>query len=289
MNGPKKRLKNKGDNMRQLCITLLNVGFGDSIFLEYEDGSEYRFGLIDSNDTTKIKNSHCYLNRYFKQFSIEKGITLDKPYFEFVMISHDHSDHTQGIKDIMREYGTDKFYYSKSQVSTTLAAILKYVKRQKISNLRLQRGDAICLGPVKMKVLWPGGSVHSNVNNDSIVLLIEFENKKILLMGDVENSVWDTLKKDISKDINLIKLPHHGSRTGFFDGNNVPIWYPVLDKADNRLGISTNPSPKNYHLPSVNVINSLDAGHYRYYRTDMHENIKFVINKDGIQCKYSHV
>ena len=50
--------------MGKLNITLIDVGWGDSIFIEHEDdaGNHY-YGLIDSNDSKEIKSTRIFIER----------------------------------------------------------------------------------------------------------------------------------------------------------------------------------------------------------------------------------
>ena len=99
--------------MSQLKIILIDVAWGDSIFLEAIDnqGNE-SYALIDSNDTTNYKSSLIFLRRYFqRKFNTAR---IQKPLLDWVMLSHAHLDHGEGLKEIMKVFGTKKFYYPKS-------------------------------------------------------------------------------------------------------------------------------------------------------------------------------
>ena len=53
--------------MSSLSVTLIDVGWGDSILLTWKDGPDYRFGIIDSNDTVHLQSSYIYLKRFSKK------------------------------------------------------------------------------------------------------------------------------------------------------------------------------------------------------------------------------
>lgn len=276
--------------MEELRVTLIDVGWGDSILIEFETDTEYKCGLIDSNDGTNILNTYNFLDLTFKKMEKTKGYKLSKPYFEFVMMSHDHSDHASGLKRIMRKFGTKSFYYSEPYKKNNLAILLDYVKRVRrlgICANQLKKGIIFKMGKADFEVLWPDTSVNNNENNNSIVLCITFAGNKVLLTGDVETSVWNDLMSGIPKDINVIKLPHHGSKNGFFH-NTKAVWETFLSTTpkDGRFGISTNPSP--FDHPDQPVIDYLDRKKTNYYRTDIHSHVTFIIDSRGVRCRYSH-
>src|SRR5580704_18856801 len=99
--------------MPQLWVTYIDVGWGDSILLELEDGAgTHHFALIDSNDTTNWPNSHGFLKRHFERYAARFGIaTLPYPLFDFVAASHAHADHIAGLRRTIKQYGTDSFYF----------------------------------------------------------------------------------------------------------------------------------------------------------------------------------
>jgi hypothetical protein len=51
--------------MRSLNVTLIDVGWGDSILLESIDSNDNSYyALIDSNDSTNFRSSYIFLKKY---------------------------------------------------------------------------------------------------------------------------------------------------------------------------------------------------------------------------------
>ena len=85
----------------RLSATLIDVGAGDSILLECHrsaDGTT-RYALIDCNDTANLRATYTFVWRFFQR----KGIDLKTrfPVFDFVLLTHGDSDHSNGLKFIM--------------------------------------------------------------------------------------------------------------------------------------------------------------------------------------------
>ena len=95
------------------------------------------------------------------------------------------------------------------------------LRGQNIPITLIGAGDEMHFGAVTMKVIWPVNSRADapSRNNDSIVLQLSLGNRKILMTGDVEKSgeaAILNMKTDLGTDV--VKVPHHGSRTSSTDG-----------------------------------------------------------------------
>jgi beta-lactamase superfamily II metal-dependent hydrolase len=121
--------------MSYLKVTLIDVGWGDSILVEASDGgSRPRFALIDSNDNAE-RDYWPSWNFLRKHFGVrENEFTVTKPFFDFVMLTHDHSDHGSGLKRIMQQYGTRHFWYPRVNVdeSVVLTSLQAYANHYRV-------------------------------------------------------------------------------------------------------------------------------------------------------------
>ncbi len=92
--------------MGKFRVIVIDVGWGDSILLEYEkDDGNVLYAMVDSNDSKYEQNSFMFLK---KRLSTRyEDSPYSDPLFEFVLLSHDHKDHAQGLKKIMMNYSLD--------------------------------------------------------------------------------------------------------------------------------------------------------------------------------------
>jgi competence protein ComEC len=98
-------------------------------------------------------------------------------------------------------------------------------------------------------VLWPPGVAReASANNDSLVLRIVYGSRAFLLTGDIERAAeFDLLREGSILQADVVKVPHHGSRTsstvGFIDvtdaqyvvipvGRRSPFGHPHSDVVD---------------------------------------------------------
>ncbi len=276
--------------MGKLNITLIDAGWGDSIFIEHidEQGNPH-YGLIDSNDTKEIKSTQIFIKRFFSL----KRIDTPSPLFDFILLSHPHDDHMSGIKGIMQKFGTRYFLHPKSHKLNQNSLLMKYCANPRA---KVEQYDAAhtskelpVFGDVEMKTLWPhDGRISNNENNNSVVISMKYGNSTVLLTGDAEQEVWDEIASKIPMDTVFFKVPHHGSRNGSLDPHGRPTWLRQCP-AEAMLGISCM-FRRDYRHPHDIVLQEFISEGRKYYRTDMHYHI--TVSMDGVtapKVKYSHV
>jgi competence protein ComEC len=274
--------------MSKLSITLIDVGWGDSILVESEDsqGKRYR-ALIDSNDTKFRLSSHTFLKKHFEkqEFDFRSG----NPTFDFVLLTHDHEDHSQGLKKIFSTFRARRYWYPKSHILSGNSNLTSYCNRypQKVEFHEAVNSDKRPgkLGDVKMEFIWP----HYNQldqrteNNNSVVLALTLGNVSAVLGGDAEGEAWEEIAGNIPSNTRFFKVPHHGSVNGTFLGDKTPWFDHCPDKA--VLAISSHVKP--FTHPDEEVTRLFDDNARKYYRTDEHYHVTFQTDGDKSWIKYS--
>ena len=273
-----------------LKITLIDVGWGDSIFIEHVDAANnHHYGLIDSNDSKEIKSTRIFIERFFRL----KREDIPEPLFDFVLLTHGHDDHGKGLEGIIRKYGTIYFWHPKSNQIGPNAPLIRYCGR---ANSKVEQSEALnstkilpSFGDVSMAVLWPHyNRISNDENNNSVVLTLKYGNTSMILTGDAEEEVWDDIAVYIPQDTVFFKVPHHGSRNGSLNDQGQPTWLPNCP-ATASLGISCM-YRKDYKHPHDEVLTAFTNAGRKYYRTD--EQYHLTVSLDGTgppHVKYSHV
>jgi competence protein ComEC len=82
----------------------------------------------------------------------------------------------------------------------------------------VRRDDRSWIGDVEMLVLYPphgDGHPASSTNNSSVVLHLRFGSRTVLFTGDIETEAEADLILEGERALrsDLVKVPHHGSRT----------------------------------------------------------------------------
>ena len=114
--------------------------------------------------------------------------------------------------------------------------------------------------------------VYDNENDNSSVVYLNYNNKKFLFMGDAsQEREKDILDKYNIKDIDLLKVGHHGSNTSsskYF-----------IDKINPKYSIISVGKNNRYGHPKDEVLDTLKNS--KIYRTDLDGSIEIKLNKNG--------
>lgn len=274
--------------MEKLRVIILDVGWGDSILIESEDNQgELHFAVVDSNDTSKNQFTLNFLKRRLQTLGID--YRNKKPFLDFVLLTHGHADHGQGLKAIMQEFGTKQFWYSKSINWSSMGYLLSFARRS--SNVRHHQAidnsrKLPDFGGVKLDVIWPidGNQSEKDENNNSVVMKLNLENTTFFLTGDAEKEVWQQVANQIPSNTSFFKVPHHGSVNGSFDDNK-PAWLNQCPQSA-VLGISCHVG--RFGHPHQKVIDLFDNQNRDYLRTDLHYHLTFETNGHRTEKFYHH-
>jgi len=273
----------------RLRLTMIDVGWGDSLFLESIDGrGASHYALIDCNDSTYSRSSYIFLKRFFERK--QEAVPASSALFDWVLMTHAHADHGIGLQRILKDFGTKYFWYSESpKYPVLIAKLLKYAKRSnQVANFETLDTSAVLpkFGGATMEVLWPEPrNLDPNENNNSVVLAITYGEVTFVLTGDAEaDIVWTKISSKIPKTTKFFKVPHHGATNGTFTSANTTPWLAVLPK-NTLLGISSHILP--YSHPAQNVVNALSGK--KLYRTDIHYHICVETDGVDVEVSYSHV
>lgn len=125
-----------------------------------------------------------------------------------VIISHSDGDHAGGLSGLLKSIQVNHFLLGESLGIPSVA--------HKANMCR--QGQQWQWGGVSFDVLWPNEEqllASDSKNNRSCVVLIQYQNKRILLTGDIERSVERRLLAHplLAQGVDIMLVPHHGSKT----------------------------------------------------------------------------
>ena len=112
---------------------------------------------------------------------------------------------------------------------------------------------------------------YGNENNNSSVIYTELNNYKFLFMGDAGiEKEKDILEKYNLKDIDVLKVGHHGSKTSSSR--------EFVDEVNPNYSIISVGKNNRYGHPNKEVLNNLESS--KIYRTDQDGSIMFKIKNN---------
>jgi competence protein ComEC len=120
-----------------------------------------------------------------------------------VVITHWDTDHSGGLKSLMDGYQVEKLYSGTYPSEPSV---------QKIYTTNLAINDMVRYGEMTFEVLNPDGN-WGNDNDNSVVGVLSYKDKKILLTGDATAQVEQKLvwRGRLNEKIDILKVAHHGS------------------------------------------------------------------------------
>ena len=180
-----------------VTIVFITAGKADSILL-MTGGKNY---MIDTGE--KGKESFKLTDKILKVYSITK--------IDGVFLSHDHSDHSGGLKRLAGSYEVGCVY--SAALHTSEDNIAETTNELGLKHELLSAGDRFTISEaVYFDILAPLDLDYSRENNNSMVMMLNANGKKILFTGDMEFPEEATLLDsgaNIKADI--LKVANHGN------------------------------------------------------------------------------
>ncbi len=216
----------------KLSLVFCDVGQGDAILIT----KGFSQILIDGGPNEKVLS--C----------LSKNMPFFDNKIEIVALTHPEADHLTGLVSVLDKYNVDTFLMGpEGNQSAIFLALEKrlsaLIDEQKITVKNVYTNDKISLGSIKVETVWPEkawvseklgsniavkvneGTVGSHVlgvqstnlklNQFSLVFLLKYDQKQVLLMGDADQTVQNRILDVYSlMSLDILKFPHHGSKTG---------------------------------------------------------------------------
>ncbi|HZN35143.1 MAG TPA: MBL fold metallo-hydrolase, partial [Pirellulaceae bacterium] len=190
---------------RPLACNFVAVGHGVSVLVELPDGKNllYDAGRLGSPLAGVRPVSAVLWSR---------GIT----HLDAVVVSHADADHFNALPDLLERFDVGVIYVSPVMFERRQPAVeelRRSIERAGVPLREIHGSQRLILGGgVKIEVLHPPRrGVLGSDNANSIVLLIEYAGRRVLLTGDLESPGLDDVLAEEPLDCDVVLAPHHGS------------------------------------------------------------------------------
>ncbi len=295
-------------------IVFLDVGQGDGSLMDIHNKNSNPIRvMIDTGKNRQVTSS---IDKFYSHNIINYlSSTIISNDIDTLILTHNDSDHIGMRCEIINRYNVKNIIISDSMSTSSLLACdtdnyikNKLMAQNKIENKLINKtyadinniekdfitlnyvhtGDTISVGNINLKVLNPNNNntqkpkSKSNLDNrNSIVVLLEAYNNKILFTGDIDKKVeMEIVNADLNstptpspsrmgrgiRNIDILKVAHHGS-----DGSSGDIFIKYIKPKVSVISVGKN----NYGHPSSRVIDDLTSASSTIHRTDQEGNVMF--------------
>lgn len=248
-------------------ITFLDVGQGDGICLRNDNGNVY---LIDGGSSSKKNVGTYQLLPFLKQQGISK--------VDAVFLSHSDQDHINGIQELLeKQKGGVKIrsvIISGNRDGSPGEEYQKLLKTCQESGTKIytiQAGEQFADGALVLTCLHPPEGFDGESNASSQVLFLSYRSSyssdrsfTALFTGDVEGEGEENLEQTLSKlkikDVDLLKVAHHGSKNSTSE--------EVLKQLNPKISVISCGQNNSYGHPHGDLLDRLEEADSQIYRTD---------------------
>ena len=205
-------------------VTMIDVGQGDCtlIRLPMNQGNI----LIDTGGNKDYDLATQTIIPYLKSIGIQK--------LDYVYISHSDFDHCGALESLIEHFHVDQ--------------VIDRYEEERI------------IGCMKVK-MFKSNKIYFDNNDQSLIMLVELFENRILFTGDASSQVEEDLRKQYRNlNVDILKISHHGSKTAT-SASLLQMIQPDIA----MIGVRKN---NMYHHPSSEVIERLKRKQITILRTD---------------------
>jgi competence protein ComEC len=197
--------RGSADSGRDLALHFLDVGQGDAAAIRTPGG---HWAVIDAGPAGGGSDAG---RRVVAPFLMRHGVRQ----LAVAFVSHAHADHLGGLPAVLRTVRAGVVIEPATFYTDPLyLGFLRDLTEERIAWHPGRAGECFQLDGVTFTILHPGGAWTrwgEDINEDSLVLLVEYGDFQVLFAGDAGFAAEHMLAGSV-RPVDLLKVGHHGSR-----------------------------------------------------------------------------
>jgi competence protein ComEC len=254
----------------KLEITAIDVGQGDSLLVVSPEGSTM---LIDGGGSIgPVHSEFDFGEDVVAPYLWSRGFD----HLDVVVLTHAHGDHIGGLPQVVQNFHPQELWVGINPETPQLQHLYNVAALTHTIIHKHTSGETLDWGGTKIRVLSPPPDWRPKAepkNDDSLSLLITFQETGALLAGDLEKKMERYVANE-SPHADLLKIAHHGSST-----STTP---ELLAAVRPRFSVISAGYHNAFGHPRREVLARLQAAHVKTYRTDLFGLVTFLLDgKDG--------
>jgi competence protein ComEC len=254
------------DISKSLEIIFFDVGQGDAAIVHTPNNHHI---LIDTGVWSPTFDSgSSILLPYLKARGISK--------LDAIILTHPHADHIGGTEAIIDAIQIDSVFLSNQSYESQLHDRIQFqLDSMAIPHRFLEAGNLLIYSDLNIFTLWPPSIFDdNNVNNESIVFMMNYGNERFLFTGDIESETEELITNLYGPMLksDLLKVGHHGSKSSTSES--------FLNKIDPEIAVVSNGYRNRYRHPHSETTNRLLSHNTNVYFTALNGAIYVRSNGD---------
>jgi competence protein ComEC len=200
-----------------------------------------------------------------------------------VVLTHFHADHVDGLRGVLHGRIVRQILTSPvPDPPFEFSEVQGWAAAAGIPLQQLYAGDQLRWGSVQVAVLWPSRVMRegSVPNNASVVLSVDANGLRVLMLGDVETTAAHQVLLALRRDpvfreggeYDVLKVAHHGSRL------QDPA---LLAEVAAPVALISVGVDNTYGHPARETLNLLKQAGSQVFRTDQRGDIAVTRSADG--------
>jgi len=247
-------------------VLAIDVDQGDSLLIH---DNKYNV-LIDTGGKISFDNDQDYTISKNKLIPFFYSSGIKK--IDVLVLSHGDYDHMGEAITLVENFKVEKVIFNCGEFNELEQDLIKVLDKKKIPYYK-------CIKELNIydnKLYFLNNKDYGNENDNSSVVYTELNNHKFLFMGDAGVEVEeDLIEKYNLKDIDVLKVGHHGSKTSSSQD--------FINKIDPKYSIISVGKNNRYGHPNDSVLKNLEES--KIYRTDQDGSIMLKIKNDKLKIE----
>ena len=240
------------------ALHMIDVGQGQALLLTCGGES----AVIDTGPPSAAQSTADYV--------LDRGVGR----LRYLFVTHPHSDHCGGAGTLLEQVGADTLVIPEYlSAEAALATAGDWVGRTGTQVAVTHTGEQFALGEAVITVLHPLlDNGIDDMNQLSLVLLVEYSGRRLLITGDISGEVEQSLLP--LGHVDVLQVAHHGS-----GASSCREFLEDLSPEHALISCGRN---NDYGHPHAAVLERLEAVGARIWRTDEQGSIVVRIREGQI-------
>ncbi len=239
----------------ELAVTFVDVGQGDAAVIEWPNKEVW---LVDVGPSDE---------RPGRLLAVLDKLSVQDP--SRVILTHGHPDHDGALDQITDRFPDIEVVRARGRGGAHTRSVPPRLGRQDVGGAWVWFLAPIYVGPDATEDPVLGD------NDNSIIMLVEYRGRRVLLAGDAEEEAEQRLLAGYPMlgRIDVIKVPHHGSETSSS--------LALIERTRPSVAVISCGAANSFGHPAASIEARYREAGARILRTDVHGSVHVVVEAAG--------